>query len=118
MGGRIDNLVAPPRVSEQIVVFVGGPLLETSTPYSQVRLVAASTGGTRELPPPLSTYFSIVCMLACVHIFEKMVNFGDLRKKRNTLTGGSALFASTPFSETKSTDLRAKPVSKMESASF
>ena len=38
-------------------------------------------------------------MLVCVQNFVDMRNSGDLTKKRNTLTGGSGLFALTPFFE-------------------
>ena len=36
------------------------------------------------------------------------------QKNKNTLTGGSDFFVATPFSDTKSTDLKAKTVTRME----
>ena len=38
----------------------------------------------------------------------------NFTKKQNTLTGGSDFFVATPFSDTKSTDLKAKTVAIME----
>ena len=42
-----------------------------------------------------------------------VVNF----TKNNTVTGGNEFFVSTPFCETKSTDLKAKPVTVVECVS-
>ena len=68
----------------------------------KIRKKRKKTRGERTRPIFFNN--SIILKLVCDQNFLNMGNSEDLTRRRDTLTGGSTLFALTPFFGTKSTD--------------